>query len=45
MELVNIRNAEGGQHDEQNEMAQDEVAGEITQFCDLTQEFTARLGH
>ena len=43
MELVNVRHAESRQHDEEEEVAEDEVAREVSQLRDLTQELSARL--
>lgn len=43
MELVNVRNEEGWQHEEQDEVAEDEVSSEEAHFGDLAQEFTSWL--
>lgn len=45
VELIHVRNAQGRQHDKQNEVTQDKVRREITQFGNLAKELTARLGH
>ena len=43
MKLVHVGNAKGRQHDEQDQMTQNEVGSEVTQFSDLTEEFTTGL--
>ena len=45
MELVHVRNAQGRQHDKQDEVTEDKVRREVTQFGNLAKELTARLGH
>ena len=44
MELVDVRNAERRQHDEEQDVAKDKVGREKAHLGDLTQELTARLG-
>lgn len=43
MELVDVRHAESGQHDEHEHMSKDEISSEEAEFRDLAQEFTPRL--
>jgi len=44
MELVGVGDGESGQHEEENDVAQNEVGSEITQLGNLAKELTARLG-
>lgn len=45
MELVNIRNDEEWQHDEENDMTEDEISCKHAELGDLAQELTPWLGH
>jgi len=44
VELVNVRNTNSWQHDEQQDVAKNKVGGEETHLGDLAKEFTTRLG-
>lgn len=43
MEGVDIGNGEGREHGKQENMAKEEIVGEITKFSDFAQELTSRL--
>lgn len=44
MELVDVRDTNGWQHDEEQDVAKDEVGREETHLGDLAEEFATRLG-
>lgn len=43
MTLVNVWNTQGRKHENQDDMAEDEVSSKHAEFSDLAEEFTARL--
>jgi len=43
MSFVNIRNAKGGKHEEQKNMAENEVCSEQAKFRDLAEKFATGL--
>ena len=45
MELVDIRNTQGWEEDEHDDVSQDEISSEEAQFGDLAKEFSSGLRH
>lgn len=45
MELVNVWDAEGRKHQEENYMAQNKVGSKVAKFSNLTEELATRLRH
>lgn len=43
MELVNVRQAQSRQHDEQDDVSENEIGGEESKLGDLAEEFSSRL--